>query len=115
MIRINKLRQQVHIGITDEEREAPQRIDFDLEIYLKSKEAYRSDKISDTVDYALVCEKISELIAASKWNLLEKLTADIAGMLMSDFSEIARVVVSADKFVIPETESVSVEFDSANC
>ena len=115
MIRINKLRQQVNIGITDEERGVLQRIDFNLQIHLKSKEAYLSDNISDTVDYALVCEKISKLVSVNKWNLLEKLTADIAGMLMTDFSTIARVVVRADKFVIPETESVSVEFDSANC
>ena len=115
MIRINKLRQQVRIGVTEAERSLAQRIDLNLQIHLKSKEAYISDNINDTVDYALVCEKISEQIAVNKWNLLEKFTADIAKMLMTEFAAIDRVIVSADKFVIPETESVSVEYDSANC
>lgn len=113
MIRINKLRQQVNIGITAEERKLPQRIDLDLEIHLKSKQAFISDDITDTVDYALVCEKIAKLVSDKEWNLLEKFVADIAAMLMSDFSAMSSVVVRADKFVIPETESVSVEFHSA--
>jgi len=60
-----------------------------LTIEMKSSfaKAAQSDLIADTVDYFAVSQKLFEVWRRQKLKLIEKLAADIAEMILSDFQQ----------------------------
>ncbi len=73
------------IGIYDWERENKQPIILDIEMAFDIKKAALSNHISDTLDYAIVAERLVEFVEASSFFLVEKLIEDIAHLLRTEF------------------------------
>ncbi|WP_292993063.1 dihydroneopterin aldolase [Nitrosomonas sp.] len=73
------------IGIYPWERVVPQTIQLDLEIALPTSRACQSDKIEDALDYALIIERINEILANRHFSLLEALAEHIAQTILSEF------------------------------
>ncbi|MEQ1816812.1 MAG: dihydroneopterin aldolase [Nitrosomonas sp.] len=73
------------IGIYPWERIVPQTIQLDLEIALPTSRACQSDKIEDALDYALIIERINEILANRHFSLLEALAEHIAQTILSEF------------------------------
>ena len=73
------------IGIYPWERIVPQTIQLDLEIALSTSRACQSDKIEDALDYALIIERINEILANRHFSLLEALAEHIAQTILSEF------------------------------
>lgn len=73
------------IGIYPWERKVPQTIQIDLEIALPTSRACQSDDIEDTLDYALLIEKINEILANKHFSLLEALAEHIAQTILKEF------------------------------
>lgn len=73
------------IGIYPWERVVPQTIQLDLEIALPTSRACQSDKIEDALDYALIIERINEILANKHFSLLEALAEHIAQTILSEF------------------------------
>ena len=63
----------------------PQTIRIDLEIALPTSRACQSDKIEDALDYALIIERINEILAQKHFSLLEALAEHIAQTILKEF------------------------------
>ncbi len=86
IIFIEELRAETWIGIYPREKAMPQTVDITLHIGVSTTSAGASDDIRDTVDYAVVVERLRADLAASHFNLLEKLTEHIATFLLENFA-----------------------------
>ena len=73
------------IGICPWERMVPQTIRIDLEIALPTSRACQSDNIEDALDYALIIERINEILAEKHFSLLEALAEHIAQTILKEF------------------------------
>lgn len=105
-IRISGLEVQTRIGVTDEERMQPQRLEIDA--VLETDFAGAADDIARTTDYGAVAEWIRGECGRRKVRLLETLGEDLAAGLLMHFPLISGVTLEIRKFVLPDTRSVSV-------
>jgi dihydroneopterin aldolase len=82
---IRELRLEAWIGLYRHEKIAPQAIELDIEIALPDPEVFRSGKVSDTVDYGEVAERIRKLLKEERFGLVESLADRIARLILDDF------------------------------
>jgi dihydroneopterin aldolase len=86
IIFIEELRAETWIGIYPREKAVSQTVEISLHIGVSTVSAGNSDDIRDTVDYAVVVERLRADLQASHFNLLEKLTEHIAAFLLKNFA-----------------------------
>jgi dihydroneopterin aldolase len=72
-----------HVGVTEAEREAGQRLVVDLRLDVGECDATLTDRVEDTVDYAEVCQTVA-LVAQGSYRTLERLCAAIADKLLGE-------------------------------
>lgn len=106
-IEIRRLRVRTHIGVPEEERAAPQELRVSLAILLDRDFAGMGDRIGETLDYAALATGIQQLSASRPRQLIETLASDIARHVLG-FPAVARVEVTVEKFILPETDCVAV-------
>ena len=95
IIFIEDLRVDTLIGIYSREKAVPQTIELSLRIGTSTASAGASDDIDDTIDYAVVAERLRAELGARHFNLLEKLAEYVATLLLEDFgAQWVRVSVS---------------------
>ena len=70
-----------HIGVPDEERNTPQRLLADIELYPANPMTGLADEIDHTVDYDRLARGIERIAAAKPRKLIETLAEDIAAWL----------------------------------
>jgi len=73
------------IGVYPWERIVPQTIQLDLEIALPSSRACQTDKIEDALDYALIVDRINDILTNRHFSLLEALAEHIAQTILTEF------------------------------
>ena len=95
------------VGVPDAERAQPQRLLLTVKMESDFSAAAKSDAIADTIDYFTVSQRLLKFGADREWKLIEKLAADIADMIFTEFKP-QSVTVEVKKFVIPEARHVSV-------
>ena len=95
------------VGVPDAERAQPQRLLLTIEMESDFSAAATSDSIVDTIDYYAVTQKLLKFGEGREWKLIEKLAADIAGLILAEFKPRA-VTVEVKKFIIPQARYVSV-------
>lgn len=86
IIFIEEMRAQTWIGIYPREKAMPQTVEISLHLGVSTTSAGASDDIRDTVDYAVVVERLRGELAARHFNLLEKLAEFIATWLIESFA-----------------------------
>ena len=86
IIFLEELRIATWIGIDPREKAMPQTIELSLQIGVSTASAGATDDIRDTVDYAVVVERLKAELAARHFNLLEKLAEYVATLLLEDFA-----------------------------
>jgi len=96
-----------HVGVPDVERVQPQRLLLTVEMESDFADAAKSDGIADTIDYFAVTRRLLKFGEGREWKLIEKLAADIADLVLSEFTAQA-VTVEVKKFIIPQARHVSV-------
>lgn len=106
---IDSLRVKTWIGVPDEERSGAQEVEIDLRIRPARNFAEMQDDIALTVDYAAVCQRVSELAAERPRRLIESLAREIGEVVLSEFGA-ASVEVEIRKFILPETRHVGVRW-----
>lgn len=84
------------VGVTEEERGAPQDIEVGVVLHLDLARAGASDALADTVDYEAVCSSVSDTVGARAYHLIEALAEDVAGAILTGF-EVAEVEVRVEK------------------
>jgi FolB domain-containing protein len=95
------------VGVPDEERAKPQRLLLTVEMDYDFSKAAKSDGIAGTIDYFAVSQRLLKFGDGHSWKLIEKLAADIADMILSEFKP-KSVTVEVKKFPIPQARHVSV-------
>lgn len=100
----------VHIGIHDFEQGAPQRMRFDVDLYVPYTQSDPSrDRIEDIVDYDFIRGVVRQRTAAGHINLQETLCDQIAADLLGNPHVEAVRVATAKLDVYPDCEAVGVE------
>jgi dihydroneopterin aldolase len=106
-IRISDLEVFFQVGVTEQERAKPQRLLVTVEMQHDLSTAAGRDNLADTIDYAAVTDRILHFGNGCHWELIETLAAEIAAMILEEFSP-RHVSVEVKKFVIPQAAHVSV-------
>jgi dihydroneopterin aldolase len=110
-IEISGLSLYTNHGVTAAEREIGQRLVLDLRLEVGECDATVTDMVEDTVDYAVVCERVALVAQQRSYRTLERLCSAVADRLLSDF-DAEEVWVKATKPEPPiplAVEEVSVE------
>jgi dihydroneopterin aldolase len=95
------------VGVPDAERANPQRLLLTVGMEFDFSKAAKTDSIADTIDYFAVTQRLLKFGEGREWKLIEKLAADIADAILSDFKP-QSVMVELKKFIIPQARHVSV-------
>ena len=101
------------VGVPDAERSQPQRLLLTVEMESDFSAAAKSDSIADTIDYFAVTQRLLKFGDGKSWKLIEKLAADIADTVLTEFQP-AAVAVEVKKFIIPEARYVAVSLTRTN-
>lgn len=81
---IEELRVEASVGIYPREKAAPQMVELNLTFGVPDAAAERDD-IADTIDYAVVIERIRTELAARHFNLIETLGEFVVNLLFDEF------------------------------
>lgn len=85
IIFIDDFRATTLIGIYPREKAVPQTVEISLQIGSSTVSAGASDDIHDTIDYAVVVDRLRSELAARHFNLLEKLAEYVSTLLLEDY------------------------------
>ena len=97
------------IGIHPRERQAPQPIRINLELYSDFHHAGETDDISNCLDYSLVVERVRTWAETAHRFTVEALAEDIARLCLED-KRVLQVMVRVEKLeAIQATTAVGVE------
>ena len=112
-IAIRDLRVKAHVGVTEEERAAEQRLIITVEIATDLRRAGTSDDLGDTIDYGLITEELAELVERSRSALLEHLAEQIAAHIaaMPGVNGVTVEVAKAAPPIQQDVGSVSVRIE----
>ena len=108
LVKIKNLRLRTVIGVYDWEKSKKQDVVLNLGIDFDGSAAQNSDQIEDTLDYKKIRNQVMELVEGNKFNLLEKMTSDVANLIL-DNPKVNHVEVEVDKpGALRFTDSVSI-------
>jgi dihydroneopterin aldolase len=82
---LRDLRIRTIVGIWEWERRMPQVVSIDLDMATDIRRAAGSDDIADTLDYKAVTRRIKAFVADSRFNLIETMAEQIAGIILAEF------------------------------
>jgi len=99
------------IGIHDTELHRPQPLVIDVHAGLRRARACDTDRIADTIDYGVVCERLRRLLVEHRLQLLEAFAESVAEILIGEFGAVwVRVkVVKPKKFSDVAAVGVQIE------
>lgn len=106
-IEIRRLAVETHIGVPDEERANPQTLWITVRMRPSQGFYGLHDKVSNTVDYYEVSQRLAGLASEKPRHLIETLAAEIAELLLSDYP-LSSVDVEVEKRILADADSVSV-------
>lgn len=106
-ISIIDLEVNCHVGVSDAERAQPQRLLLSVVMEYDFTSAAVSDRITKTIDYYEVTQRLLKLGDGRSWRLIEKLCTEVADMVLDEYPA-QSVMVEVKKFSIPQARHVSV-------
>jgi dihydroneopterin aldolase len=106
-IHIEQLLVIARVGVTENERKAPQRVSLNITVWPRADFAALHDDISETINYSAIAASVRSVIEQAEFNLIETLADRVASQLVSEFP-VRRATVEVRKFVLPGTDFVSV-------
>ena len=111
LLKIKNLRLQTILGVHAWEEKVDRTIIINLEIESNSKVASVSDDIADAIDYDIICTQIKNLIANTRFKLIEKMAQEVLNKIMQD-ARITRCKIEIDKVgAIDFVESASITIE----
>ena len=113
-IRINDLLVRCIIGARDYERDHPQDVLLNIEVFLDLEKPGKTDQLNDTLDYSQIEGAIVEAVRESRFSLLEALAEEVAGLCLS-YEEVEKVKVAIRKpGALRYADSAEVEIQREN-
>lgn len=92
-INVRGIRTFGHHGVTSRERARGQVFEAHVALRLDLSQASRTDRLSDTVDYADVCLRVGRILGGKPCRLLEAVAGRVADELLSAYPPVDQVVV----------------------
>ena len=112
LIFIEEMKIETIIGVSEWERALPQTLLIDLEMTLPKMTSATSDLITDTIDYAVVSERIKSISSNHTFKLLEPLAHLIIETLEKEFkSPWIKLKISKPQ-ILPQVKAVGVIFEN---
>jgi dihydroneopterin aldolase len=110
LLSLQRYEQRVRIGVHHFEREAPQRMWFDVDLCVRLDHARAAhDRLADTLDYDFIRATIAAIVGTRHHELQETLCdAVLHAMLRHDAVQAARVATRKPD-VYPDSEAVGTE------
>ncbi len=96
-----------HIGVPEEERATPQRLEAEVTLWTAAPLTGLKDDLARTVDYARAAMLCRETAAARGYRLIETLAEELCAALLGAFP-LRLVRVTLHKFIVPDSRAVSV-------
>ena len=108
---IEQLEIQTLIGVFDWERTAKRSLFLDIELGWDFSKASKSDDVKDTLDYAAVCESVTQFADTCEFLLLEALIEAIADKIINDFSVPWLKITMHKPGIIANAKNVGVQIE----
>jgi dihydroneopterin aldolase len=96
-----------HLGVPEEERAVPQRVEADLTLWPAEDLAGLNDDLARTVDYSRAATLCREVAGSRPWRLIESLAEALCTALLGAYG-LRSVRVAVHKFIVPDSRAVSV-------
>jgi dihydroneopterin aldolase len=107
-IHIQGLEVYASVGTSEAERATRQRLAISVTMWPITKLTNLQDELARTIDYSAVAIGIKEFVADRSDKLIETLAEALARNILQQF-QAQRVEIELRKFVLPDTEYVSVK------
>ena len=85
LIFLREIRLDARIGVYKRERTITQTVELDLDIALPGERVFKTGKVADTIDYAVVIERIRAVLVEQHYGLVENLAEHVAEILLGEF------------------------------
>jgi dihydroneopterin aldolase len=85
IIFLREIRLDARIGIYKREKAITQTVELDLELALPDERVFKSGKVGDTIDYALVIERLRGALIEQHYGLVETLAERVAQIILTEF------------------------------
>jgi dihydroneopterin aldolase len=83
-IAINGIEVFAFHGVLSSEKENGQLFLVDVELSMDLALAGASDSLADTVDYGLLAQRIHDVVASERWDLIERVATRVAETVLDD-------------------------------
>jgi dihydroneopterin aldolase len=110
-ISIHELSVETIIGIHPQERRQKQGIHIDLDLFVDTANAAKTDVIEDTLSYGDVARLVVELAENSQFNLIEALAGAIADAVLAAFHAERLIVTVSKPAAVANARNVSVTIE----
>ena len=85
IIFLREIRLDARIGIYKREKSITQTVELDLDMALPDDRVFKSGKVADTIDYAVVVERIRTVLVEQHYGLVENLAEHVAQIIIEEF------------------------------
>ena len=85
IIFLREIRLDARIGIYKREKTITQTVELDLDIALPGNRMFKSGKVADTIDYAVVIGRIRVALVEQHYGLVENLAERVAQIMLTEF------------------------------
>lgn len=96
-------------GVNDEEKRDGQHFLFDVMLTVDLTKPGESDDVNDTVSYAKAAKLIARTVQNTRFDLLERLAAELCTQLFSAFSSVQHIRLAIRK---PEIRIADLQFQA---
>ncbi|MFP5331477.1 MAG: dihydroneopterin aldolase [Acidimicrobiia bacterium] len=86
-----------HHGVFDHEQQSGQTFRIDVSVTLDLRAAGESDDLGDTLDYGALARLVHDLVAGERWDLIERVAARVAEVVLASDERIETVSVTVHK------------------
>jgi len=109
-IHIKDLRLRTYIGFNEEELIKKQDVVINIHIDYDASQAMQSDSVDNACNYKVLTKKIIDQVESNRFNLLEKMAADIMAIIETD-KKITQARIEIDKpHALRFSDSVSINY-----
>jgi FolB domain-containing protein len=111
LLKIKNLKLKTILGVHDWEENVDREIIINAEIETNATSSLDNEDLKDVVDYELIAIKIKDLVAKTRFRLIEKMTKEMLDKIMED-PRIIRCKLEIDKVgAVNFVESASITLE----
>lgn len=107
VIHVEQLEVSTRVGVTEAERDQPQRLTISMTLWPRRPFVDLGDDIRNTINYSAVCDAAKEFTDDCSCRLIETLADLLAMHLLKRFA-IQKINIELRKFVRPDAKFVAV-------